>query len=332
MTTKILNTDDNSITEGARILKSGGLVAFATETVYGLGANALDCNAVAKIFAVKGRPCDNPLIVHVASRRQLLKLVRNVPKTAYRLMDAFMPGALTLVLPKTDAVPEIVTGGLDTIAVRIPSNGIALSLLDKCGLPICAPSANKSGRPSPTKASHVLEDLNAVIDAVIDGGDCAIGVESTVVDFVKQTPRILRCGGVSAEDIKKISGKIIETVDTAAALAPGMKYVHYAPKCDMYLVAYGQAIDVRTVKKYQELSAQGAKPVIVCLQSSVRGYEGYNVMTAGATLEAYAKNIFDLLRIAEKSYTAIIAEGVPNDGIGRAITNRLIKSCGGNIL
>ncbi|MCL2370978.1 MAG: L-threonylcarbamoyladenylate synthase [Firmicutes bacterium] len=328
MTTRIFNTTDKSINECAKILLSGGLVAFPTETVYGLGANALDSRAVAKIFIAKGRPSDNPLIVHIADKKQLGELVVDIPVVAQKLVDTFMPGALTIVLPKKAIVPDIVTAGHSTVAVRIPSNSVAQRLLAECGVPVCAPSANLSTRPSPTTAAHVTEDLNGCIDAVIDGGQCVIGVESTVVDFAEGVPRILRSGGVSREDIASIAGEVREAVNLDVALAPGMKYKHYAPSVDMYYAEYTDNTTERIKKHYDSLT-QRAKPVIICLEGNAKLYGNRNVIVLGKTKADYATNIFATLRTAEKQYTAIIAEGIEEAGIGQAIINRLIKSSGG---
>jgi len=332
MKTKIFDNSDKSIKICAEILKDGGLVAFPTETVYGLGANALDTNAVAKIFTAKGRPGDNPLIVHIADKAQIKDLVAAVPPNAQVLLNEKMPGALTLVLPKKDIIPDIVTAGHKTVAIRIPSNEFAQRLLAECGLPICAPSANRSTRPSPTTAEHVLEDLDGKIDAIIDGGRCEIGVESTVVDFTEGLPRILRSGGISQEEIEKVVGNVTEVKNLEIALAPGMKYRHYAPSVKMYYAKYNDDMTERIKKWYDGLLTKKAKPVILCLEDNVKRYGNRNIIILGKTKDNYAANIFSALRTAEKIYTDIIAESVEETGIGHTISNRLIKSSGGKII
>jgi len=332
MKTKLYDTSDKSIKECARILRAGGLVAIPTETVYGLGANALDEKAVAKVFEAKGRPADNPLIVHIADFWQAEDLAADIPPVARVLVGAFTPGPLTLVLPKNPSVPDIVTAGHSTVAVRIPSNDTALRLLAECNFPICAPSANLSGRPSPTTAAHVLEDLDGRIDAVIDGGACAVGVESTVIDVTTSPPRILRSGGVSAEDLRRVIGEVEEySGDSGIALAPGMKYRHYAPKCDMYYAAYSTRMHNKINAFYDGLT-KTKKPVILCTDANAARYGTRDVITVGKAAKDYARNVYAALRAAEKSYGAIIAEGVEDSGIGRSIINRLIKASGGKLV
>lgn len=240
---KIENADDGQLKEAARILRAGGLVAFPTETVYGLGANGLDEEAARKIYAAKGRPSDNPLILHISSAEEILPLVQEVPEAAGKLMDAFWPGPLTMIFPKSGIVPYGTTGGLDTVAVRMPSDPVANRLIALTGLPIAAPSANRSGRPSPTTAEHVLQDMDGRIEMILDGGPVGIGVESTIVDVTGDVPVLLRPGAVTIEMLQETVGRVeIDPAITgpmaagARPKAPGMKYRHYAPKAELVLV------------------------------------------------------------------------------------------------
>ena len=240
MKTLILN--ENEIEKAADIIKNGGLVAMPTETVYGLAANALDGKAVAKIFKAKGRPMDNPLIVHISDISQIYPLVREFPDKARILAEKFWAGPLTIILPKSDIIPDEVSAGLDTVAIRFPSNKIAQALISK-SMPLAAPSANLSGSPSPTNARHVFDDMNGRIDAIIDGGECEVGVESTVITLATDTPRLLRPGGITVEQLREAIGDVI--IDDAVlnplksgekAASPGMKYKHYAPKAHIILL------------------------------------------------------------------------------------------------
>ena len=242
MKTKIFGKE--GISEAAEILKQGGLVAFPTETVYGLGGNGLDKEAAKKIYAAKGRPSDNPLILHVSSIEEVIPLVKALPEKAKKLMEAFWPGPLTLVLPKSDIVPKESTGGLETVALRSPENALTLSLIRACGFPIAGPSANLSGRPSPTEAAHVLEDLGGRIEGILEDGAVGIGVESTIVDLSEDCPTLLRPGAITIEDLEEVLGEKVAIDPTLLGKsmaegftpkAPGMKYRHYAPKAEMIL-------------------------------------------------------------------------------------------------
>ena len=242
MKTKIFG--QAGISEAAEILKGGGLVAFPTETVYGLGGNGLDKEAAKKIYAAKGRPSDNPLILHVSSIEEVYPLVKALPEKAKKLMEAFWPGPLTLVLPKSDLVPKESTGGLETVALRSPENALTLSLIRACGFPIAGPSANLSGRPSPTEASHVFEDLGGRIEGILEDGAVGIGVESTIVDLSEDCPTLLRPGAITIEDLEEVLGEKVAIDPTLLGKsmaegftpkAPGMKYRHYAPKAEMIL-------------------------------------------------------------------------------------------------
>ena len=322
--TKILGTSIQDITEGANIIRRGGLVAFGTETVYGLGANAFDHEAVAAIYKAKGRPSDNPLIVHIHDRSTIKDLARDIPVAAVMLIKKFWPGPLTLVLNRKSIVPDIVTGGLDTVAVRMPDSAVALDLIKQCGVPLCAPSANRSGRPSPTAAAHVLEDLDGMIDAVIDSGACNVGVESTVVDLTSDIPRILRSGGISKEELESVLGILDETEHTGKALAPGMKYRHYAPSCKMVYIPYSSNMVATANEEYDK----NPNAVIVCLSSLADSFGNRVVLCIGDTPKEYARNLFKTLRESEKTFDTIIALGIEEVGIGVSVANRLKKASG----
>ena len=243
MDTKILSTSEYDIALAGKILAGGGLVAFPTETVYGLGANALDEAAVKKIYLAKGRPSDNPLIVHIAEKEDIIPLVKEVTPAAKALIDAFFPAPLTIILPKSELIGNVVSGGLDTVAVRMPQNETARALIKAAGVPVAAPSANTSGLPSPTKAKHVIDDMLGKIDAVIDGEDCDFGIESTVITLATDTPTILRPGAITKEMLEAVIGKVkiaravLEGMaNDEVAASPGMKYKHYAPKARVILV------------------------------------------------------------------------------------------------
>ncbi len=313
------------IQTAAEIIRRGGLVAFPTETVYGLGANALDAVAVRKIFSAKGRPLDNPVIVHIAKREELERLVERVPKKAKILAERFWPGPLTLVLKKSRALPKAATAGLDTVAIRMPDNKIALELISASGVPIAAPSANISGRPSPTSAKHVMHDLNGKIDAVIDGGSANIGLESTVLDLTAPTPAILRPGGVSFEQLKEVLGKVgKQFIPVGKPRSPGMKYRHYAPRAELILV--GDA------KKIPEIVSRlaGKKVGILATKETAAQYSGtVEVVGSRKNLREVARNLFSALRkLDEDGVDIIISESFEEKGIGLAVMNRLKKAAG----
>jgi len=328
--------DHKKIALAARIIKKGGLVAFPTETVYGLGANALNAKAVLKIFKAKKRPLDNPIIVHIARKKDIYKVAKEVPKKAEKLIKKFWPGPLTLVLKKSEKIPYEVTAGLETVCVRMPSHPIALALIKK-SKPIAAPSANLAGRPSPTRAEHVLQDLKGKIDAIIDGGETKIGLESTILDLTSKIPTILRPGGISYEELKKALGKVkihklakaeMET-GKIIAFSPGMKYRHYAPKAKMILV---EGKKEKVIKKIQKLIKKFKNKKI-----GVLSFSGYPYKTKtkylGKNLKKAAKKLFSALREFDKEKVdIIIAEGCSTKGIGLAIINRLRKASGYNIL
>jgi len=331
------NPEEEKILAAAKVIEAGGLVAFPTETVYGLGANALDLRAVLRICEAKRRPLDNPIITHVARKEDVYRLARDVPEDAEKLMEAFWPGPLTLLLKRAEGIPR--PGGLDEITVRMPRNKIALALI-AASKPIAAPSANLSGRPSPTTAEHVLQDLDRRIDMVLDGGPTEIGVESTVLDMTEKPYRILRPGGVTFEDLKSV----LEDVEvhpaarakapTGVARSPGMKHRHYAPRAPMILVE-GGVDDI--VKKVRQLTQEyGGKGVgIMATEETAGSYDLGIVRVVGSRREprTIARNLFETLREFDRlGVRLIIAEGVEEEAIGLAIMNRLRKAAGYNVV
>ena len=324
------------LVEGGAVLRQGGLVAFPTETVYGLGANAWDGVAVEGIFAAKGRPGDNPLIVHIAQKESIEDLVREVPRQAEVLMEAFWPGPLTVILPVSERVPVQVTAGLDTIALRVPDHPVALGLIRAAGVPVAAPSANTSGRPSPTTARHVMEDLEGRIEMIIDGGATGVGVESTVIDLTTSTPTVLRPGGITLEALRIILPKVevlppglTAQEEASPPRSPGMKYTHYAPKAPLYLVeGHKSEIADRIKAMATEYSHQGRRVGILTYGDTdyspygqaIQAGHRHQPETIAASLYA-ALRTFDQLEV-----DVILAEGVEEEGIGLAIMNRLRKA------
>lgn len=345
--TKVLRVDAahpelEAMARAADIIRQGGIVAFPTETVYGLGANAMDAAAVARIFAAKGRPSDNPLIVHVADREQLAGVVGELPPIVERLMAKFWPGPLTLVLPKRPVIPEAVTCGLSTVGVRMPNHPVALALIRAAGVPLAAPSANKSGRPSPTAAEHVLEDLAGRIPLVLDGGETGLGLESTVLDMTVDPPVLLRPGGVTLEQICAVIGP----VEVAPAVhggeageaprSPGMKYTHYAPKAQVLLVE-GPVLHMQDKIRdlTREFQEEGKRVGIMCSAESRGVYQSEVVLEYGTRedLAGVASDLFSTLRAFDRhKVDVILAEGVPATGIGLAIMNRLRRAAGGQVV
>lgn len=334
METRILQPNPENIRLCAQRIKSGGVVAFPTETVYGLGASAFEPRAVREIFRIKGRPNDNPLIVHVSSLEQIREIADLVSPLALKLISAFMPGALTLVMKRKSCVPDCVTAGLDTVGVRMPSNEACRKFLAECGVPVAAPSANTSTRPSPTCAEHVYDDLRGKIPYVLDGGECEIGLESTILDVSGVAPKLLRAGGISIEELERVCGLKIQTVSsTGKALCPGMKYKHYSPKAEVYFSAYYGNMFGGINAHYDLLVSSGKNPVILCLDKNASLYGARKVYRMGADYGDYARMLFASLRRADsQNYDSVIAEGVPSEGIGAAIINRLVKSSGGKII
>ena len=334
--------DQEGICRAGEILKRGGLVAFPTETVYGLGADALDEKASAKIYGAKGRPSDNPLIVHIADWEAIRKIAVDIPKEAKMLADAFWPGPLTMVLKKSDAVPLTTTGGLSTVAVRMPDHEIARALIRAGGGYVAAPSANTSGRPSPTKAEHVAEDMDGVIDMIIDGGDTGIGLESTIVDLTEGMPTILRPGYINQQMLTEVLGR----VETDRALisddanirpkAPGMKYRHYAPKAELFIVE-GEEQNVR--EKINELAAQhiaeGRRVGVIGTDESLLYYRSGTVKSIGSRKDeiTIAQHLYAILReFDEMDVSVIYSESFETPQMGQAIMNRLLNAAGHEIL
>ena len=323
------------IRKAANLIRKGEVIAFPTETVYGLGANALDPSSVSKIYKIKGRPSDNPLIVHIADMKTFSTLVSEIPPKASRIISRFWPGPITLVLKKSKILPEITTGGLNTVAVRMPKNNVALELIKVSCLPIAAPSANISGKPSPTNASHVKDDLNGKIKLILDGGSTEIGIESTVIDMTQRTPVILRPGAISKESIEEEIGKVhshksllgLHRSTTNINKSPGMKYRHYSPNAQVILVE-GTEFNAKNkiIELTQKLKSQGKK---VCVMTTSKSFElnADKVQYMGKTLEAIARNLFANLREADKNnIDIIIVQGIQYNKAAFAIMNRLKKA------
>jgi L-threonylcarbamoyladenylate synthase len=336
--------ENEKIQAAAAIIKAGGLVAFPTETVYGLGADALNAEAVLALFAAKKRPLDNPPIVHVEKAADVYKLADEVSPKAEVLMKQFWPGPLTLVFSRYATVPEVTTAGLDTVAVRMPKHKVALALIRESGCPIAAPSANLAGKPSPTSAKHVLDDLDGRIDAVLDGGPTLIGVESTVLDVSVDPPVLLRPGGTSLEALRKAIGEvklhpfILAEAELPAekARSPGMKHKHYAPKAQVILV---EGIVPAMMSKVKELIGacwmQDKRVGVLATDETAWAYEADVVKSLGSrrNVDAMAANLFRLLReFDNENVDVILAESVPTEGLGLAVMNRLRKASGYNII
>ncbi|WP_100374191.1 L-threonylcarbamoyladenylate synthase [Bacillus sp. FJAT-45037] len=323
------------IRDAALWISEGEVVAFPTETVYGLGANALSETAIAKIFKAKGRPSDNPLIVHIASRDQLDELVTDISAEAEKLMNAFWPGALTLIFKKKGSIAENVSAGLDTVAIRMPDHPVALELIREAGVPVAAPSANLSGKPSPTTAQHVYDDLAGRIAGVVDGGNTGVGLESTVLDCSVDIPMMYRPGGVTLEDIQQVIGEVavdptlMNTEGTPRS--PGMKYAHYAPKGSLTVVR-----DVSMIQALlNEASKQGRRVGVLTTEERAHEYQADAVITCGKRSEllTVASKLYDALRrFDQEKIDVIYAETFPKKGVGVAIMNRLEKAAGGRVI
>lgn len=328
MLTEILKPEKPAYLKCAELISDGELVAFPTETVYGLGANAYSGDAVKKIFAAKNRPCDNPLIVHLADKNDIMLAAREITPAAEKLIKEFMPGPLTVVVKKNPKITPFATAGLDTVGVRIPSNTVAREFIKACGVPIAAPSANASTRPSPTAAQHVYEDLNGKIPAIIDGGNCEIGIESTVVDVTGDIPVILRPGKVSAEDIRRVCGEVITGGGEAKPKSPGVKYRHYSPSCPCKML---QQSDIEYIKKIAGgFAAEGIKAAILCYDDTATRLNGLNVINIGKDNAEAAANLFGALRMAEKEAGIILLEKPKEGYMQEALFNRMSKACGGD--
>lgn len=338
------NWDKSVLEEAAGLIAAGELVAFPTETVYGLGGNALNPDASKKIYAAKGRPSDNPLIVHIADAKDIYKVGRDIPQYAEVLMDKFWPGPLTIIVKRADIIPTTTTGGLDTVAVRLPSDEIARELIRQSGTFIAAPSANASGRPSTTRAEHCVEDLSGKIPLIIDGGPVTIGLESTIVDLTGDEPMILRPGYITFEMLSEVlEGVTYDPVvvstskpENMVAKAPGMKYRHYAPKGE--LVIYSGAADKVSSRINQEINdkkAQGYKVAVLATDETKDSYQADYIVSLGSreSVDDLARHLFEVLRDFDKlGAQYIYGESFETDGFGQAIMNRLIKACGYNII
>jgi L-threonylcarbamoyladenylate synthase len=325
------------LTKAATFLKNNEVVAFPTETVYGLGGNAESSDAVAKIFAAKGRPSDNPLIIHIADTSQLAAFVEGIPQTAATLMKEFWPGPLTIIFKKKEGqLSQLATAGLSTVAVRMPNHPVALAIIKAAGLPIAAPSANVSGKPSPTQARHVEEDLNGKIAGIVDGGPTGVGVESTVIDCTEKIPVILRPGGITREQIEAVIGEV--SVDPAlknseaAPKSPGMKYRHYAPNAPLFLVDGSHNFLQKLVNEKRE---SGHKVGVLTTAEAAGDYEADLVLACGwrEQLESVATSLYETLRtFNESDVDVIFSEIFPEQGVGVAIMNRLTKAAGNQII
>lgn len=335
MKTLYLNSEnENTAAVAAEILKNGGIVAIPTETVYGLAANALNALAVEKIFEAKGRPQDNPLIVHVQSIDDIPPLVDKVDERLASLAEKFWPGPLTVIMKKSASVPDAVTAGLDTVAIRMPSHPAAREIIKACGFPLAAPSANASGRPSPTRAEHVKEDLDGRIDAIVDGGECAVGVESTVITLATDPPTLLRPGGVTPEELEEVLGEIRishavyeKLAEGEKASSPGMKYKHYAPKAQVTLIK-------GSFEKYERfLKAHKEEICAVCFEGEGKFFDKYIEYGNANNSSAQAHNIFDVLReVDAKGYKKAFVRCPSASGVGLAVFNRLIRSAAFRII
>lgn len=336
------NIDFGLLEEAGEIVRKGGLVAFPTETVYGLGGDGLNPESSAKIYAAKGRPSDNPLIVHISELGALDKIVREIPPVGKRLAQAFWPGPLTMIYHKSDLVPGETTGGLDTVAVRMPRHRTALAFIRAAGGYVAAPSANLSGKPSPTLAKYVAEDMDGRIDMIIDGGGIEIGLESTILDLTEEVPVILRPGFITVDMLESLIGPvrvdraILEGGLTLAPKAPGMKYKHYAPKGELTVVS-GSREAVR--EKINALSAKqrcrGSRVGIIGTEENIPYYEADSVKSAGnrGDERAIARRLYRILReFDEEDITVIYAEAFSDIGMGQAIMNRLLKAAGHKVI
>lgn len=327
------NSKENEVLDkAAEFLKKGGLVAFPTETVYGIGANALDASVVEKIYRAKGRPLDNPLIVHVANKEQVNKYVTEIPDIAYPLMNLFWPGPLTLIFNKNEHIPDVITGGLKTVGIRVPNHQLALDLLELADIPIAAPSANLSGKPSPTSVKHVIEDLYGRVDMIIDGGDVPIGIESTVLDITVKMPIILRPGKITKEMIEKVIGQVQVANGENASVprAPGMKYKHYAPKGELTIISGNQEYAINQINKMViEDETKGMHVGIIATKEDKDLYNKGTIIVIGSEKkpDEIAANLFRTLRMMdEKGVEQIYIRPFKEEDIGVATMNRLLKA------
>lgn len=339
MKTLLLKNSPEDIEKAGQLLKNGGLVAIPTETVYGLGANALDGEAVKKVYEAKGRPSDNPMIVHIADFDDINKfsLVREIPKTAVELAKHFWPGPLTMIMKKSDIVPSEVSPNLDTVAIRFPSHTVAQQIIKSAGIPLAAPSANLSGSPSPTSANHVLNDLDGVIDAIVDGGMSEVGLESTVITLVTDIPRVLRPGGITVEQLKAVLGKVEvdnavlhKLEDSKQASSPGMKYKHYSPKANVILL---KCSDDEYINYVNSNSSESV--VALCCDEDIK-LLNVKTFSLGKRNDyiTHAQRLFDELRkIDEAENISTVYSRLPStDGVGLAVYNRLIRAAGFEVI
>ena len=342
MITRILPPTDAAIAEAAALIRAGELVAFPTETVYGLGADGLNREAVAKIFQAKGRPGDNPLILHISALDQITPLIAcELSPVAKKMADAFWPGPLTMIFPKSARVPENVSAGLSTVAIRFPAHPDAQRLIAAAETPIAAPSANRSGKPSPTTANHVFEDMDGRIPLILDGGECLVGVESTVVDMTGPVPHILRPGGITAEQIAQVAGA--SEVDSAVMRplaegekprSPGMAHRHYAPNGQLTVfTGDSDRVVQRIQSEYDCAKANGSRPLILSMEAHVASYGDRRIESLGADETAMAHRLFALLRDADHMEADVLfAEGVEAKGVGLAVMNRLGRAAAFHIV
>lgn len=348
MKTKIMQLDIDGIKpedlqEAAQILQAGGLVAFPTETVYGLGANAMDSKAAKRIYDAKGRPSDNPLIVHISQMNEIELLAREIPESAYQLARTFWPGPLTIILKKRACVPNDTTGGLDTVAIRLPANQIARSLIAVSGVFIAAPSANLSGKPSPTKAEHVIQDLNGKVDMIIDGGSATLGLESTIVDLSGSIPMILRPGCITQAMLQNVIGAIeydpaiLKKPDlNLIPKAPGMKYRHYAPEGSLTIYEGNTELVVKAINKEAKEKIEVGKRVgIIATEETKALYHHGSIKTIGSRKDeaSIAAGLYAVLREFDEMHMEYIySESYANNSLGHAIMNRLLKAAGYHII
>lgn len=336
------NLDEQALQEAGALIRAGGLVAFPTETVYGLGGDALNGASSGKIYAAKGRPSDNPLIIHIAQMEDLAFIVKEIPKAAYRLAQRYWPGPLTMIFHKAECVPRETTGGLDTVAVRMPSNKIAQVLIREGGGYIAAPSANRSGRPSPTAARYVVEDLEGRVDMIIDGGAADLGLESTIIDLTGDKPVILRPGYITEEMLRETLGQvetdqtIIDGNSGQAPKAPGMKYRHYAPKGSLLIVEGEEDRRVSYINEQLTLQKkQGRRTGVIATDETAGKYFADSVKSVGKRCneEQIAKALFRILReFDDEEIQAIYAESFESRGVGYAVMNRLLKAAGHQVI
>ena len=335
--------DETIMDEAGRLIAQGELVAFPTETVYGLGGDAMHPEAARKIYQAKGRPSDNPLIVHIADFSDMERVARKIPEAAKKLADVFWPGPLTMIVWKKDTVPLATTGGMDTVAVRMPNHPVALDLIRKSGCLIAAPSANTSGRPSPTEAAHVAEDLCGKIAMILDGGPVGIGIESTIIDLTEPKPMVLRPGYITPQMLSEVLGEeviidpgIIAADDTRKPKAPGMKYKHYAPKADMVIVDGKQDAVIAEINRLSHKQhAAGKKTAVIATDETKASYRADVILSMGhrADEDAIAQHLYHVLRECDElNVDAIYSESFQTPRIGQAIMNRLLKAAGHTVI